>query len=437
EAMTRRREAAGGERAGRGGPRGAPPHGRRPRKAAGGPLRYLWLACLWSFVAGIAALGYFALTLPDTHELTTATRKPSITVLATDGSLIATYGDLFGEPLRLKDLPRYVPEAVIATEDRRFYSHFGIDPVGLLRAAVADLRAGHVVEGGSTITQQLAKNLFLSPDRTIQRKIQETLLALWLEHKFTKDQILEIYLNRVYLGAGTYGIDAAAHRYFDKSARNLTLYEAAVIAGLLKAPSRFSPVNDKDLAARRAAQVLANMVDAGFITTAQAQTAERQQAQLAKTATVHRGSRYFADWVADQVMSFAGTEGHDLVVTTTLDPSMQAEAEQAIGKTLDEEGDTHDVSPGAAPARLVLQADRLFGRARARHAAGRSLQRCAHPHRQLGAAQLRQQIPRRRDRGRRARALDQHGGGPRVGARRHRQCDRHRTQARHHDRTDA
>jgi len=345
--MTRRREAAGGERAGRGGPRGAPPHGRRPRKAAGGPLRYLWLACLWSFVAGIAALGYFALTLPDTHELTTATRKPSITVLATDGSLIATYGDLFGEPLRLKDLPRYVPEAVIATEDRRFYSHFGIDPWGLIRAAVANLRAGHVVQGGSTITQQLAKNLFLSPDRTIQRKIQETLLALWLEHKFTKDQILEIYLNRVYLGAGTYGIDAAAHRYFDKSARNLTLYEAAVIAGLLKAPSRFSPVNDKDLAARRAAQVLANMVDAGFITTAQAQTAERQQAQLAKTATVHRGSRYFADWVADQVMSFAGTEGHDLVVTTTLDPSMQAEAEQAIGKTLDEEGDTHDVSQGA------------------------------------------------------------------------------------------
>jgi len=347
--MTRRRDAPAGERAGRGSPRGPRGRGRAARKP-GGPWHFLWLTCLWGFVAGVAVLAYFALTLPDTHELTVAQRKPSITVLAADGSLIATYGDLFGEPLRLKELPRYVPEAVIATEDRRFYSHFGIDPWGLIRAAIANLRAGHVVQGGSTITQQLAKNLFLTPDRTIQRKIQETLLALWLEHKFTKNQILEIYLNRVYLGAGTYGIDAAAHRYFGKSARDLTLYEAAVIAGLLKAPSRFSPVNDKELAARRAAQVLANMVDAGFITTAQAQSAERQQAQLAKTATVHRGSRYFADWVADQVMSFAGTQGHDLIVTTTLDPQMQTEAEQAIDKTLDEEGDRDDVSQGALVA---------------------------------------------------------------------------------------
>lgn len=305
---------------------------------------------MWCFIAGLAALGYFALTLPDTRDLTAAQRKPSMTILAADGSLVATYGDLFGEPLRLRDLPRYVPEAVIATEDRRFYSHFGIDPWGLMRAAIANLRAGHVVQGGSTITQQLAKNLFLTPDRTLQRKIQETLLALWLEHKFSKQQILEIYLNRVYLGAGTYGIDAAAHRYFDKSARDLSLYEAAVIAGLLKAPSRFSPVNDKDLAAKRAAQVLANMVDAGFITTAQAQAAQRQKAQLAKAATVHRGSRYFADWVADQAMSFNGTQGRDLVVTTTLDPRMQADAEQAIDNTLDQVGDKDDVAQGALVA---------------------------------------------------------------------------------------
>src|SRR5262249_18307322 len=151
-----------------------------------------------------------------------------------------------GEPLHLKDMPKYLPQAVIATEDRRFYSHFGIDPLGLARAVFANLRAGHVVQGGSTITQQLAKNLFLTPDRTLARKIQESLLALWLEHKFSKNQILEIYLNRVYLGAGTYGVDAAAHRYFDKSAREVNLYEAAVIAGLLKAPSRFSPANDRE-----------------------------------------------------------------------------------------------------------------------------------------------------------------------------------------------
>src|SRR6202012_3172307 len=138
---------------------------------------------------------------------------------------------------------------------------FGVDPWGLLRAGFADLRAGHIVQGGSTITQQLAKNLFLTPDRTFQRKIQEMLLALWLEHKFSKQQILEIYLNRVYLGAGTYGVDAAAHRYFDKSARDVTLYEAAVIAGLLKAPTRFNPTRDKEKAAARAAQVLDLMVE--------------------------------------------------------------------------------------------------------------------------------------------------------------------------------
>ena len=129
-------------------------------------------------------IGFFALTLPDTADLTAAQRKPSITILAGDGTLVATYGDLFGEPLRLKEMPKYLPEAVIATEDRRFYSHFGIDPIGLARAAFVNLRAGHVVQGGSTITQQLAKNLFLTPDRTFTRKIQETLLAIWLEHKF-------------------------------------------------------------------------------------------------------------------------------------------------------------------------------------------------------------------------------------------------------------
>ena len=346
--MTQRRATGSGGYPARGSPRGSGSW-RPPPKARGRGARLLLLVGLWGFIVGLAALGYFALTLPDTRDLTAAQRKPSMTLLAADGSLIATYGDLFGEALRLQELPKYVPQAVIATEDRRFYSHFGIDPVGLLRAAFADLRARHVVQGGSTITQQLAKNLFLTPDRTIQRKIQETLLALWLEHKFTKQQILEIYLNRVYLGAGTYGVDAAAHRYFDKSARDLTLYEAAVIAGLLKAPSRFSPANDKDLASQRAAQVLANMVDAGFITDAQAQSAQRQKDQLAR-ASVRRGGRYFADWVADQVISFGGTQGRDLVVTTTLDARMQADAERAIVATLDRDGEKSDVSQGALVA---------------------------------------------------------------------------------------
>src|SRR6266851_3445081 len=173
-------------------------------------VRIALLVVLWGVILGGGATAYFALTLPPIGDLTMAARRPSVTVLGADGSVIATYGDLFGEPLRLRDLPAYLPAAVIATEDRRFYHHFGIDPIGLARAAYVNYRAGRIVQGGSTISQQLAKNLFLAPDRTLTRKVQEALLALWLEHKFTKDQLLEIYLNRVYLGAGTYGIGAAA-----------------------------------------------------------------------------------------------------------------------------------------------------------------------------------------------------------------------------------
>src|SRR5262249_19271750 len=172
----------------------------------------------------------------------------------------------FGRPLSLQEMSPDLPKAVIATEDRRFYSHFGIDPIGTARAALADFRAGHVVEGGSTITQQLAKILFLTPQRNLARKIRETLLAIWLERRFSKEQLLEIYLNRVYLGAGTYGVDAAAHRYFGKSATDLDLFEAAMLAGLLKAPTRFSPATDRAAADARTAQVLANMVETGAIT---------------------------------------------------------------------------------------------------------------------------------------------------------------------------
>jgi penicillin-binding protein 1A len=325
-----------------------------PRGSRGGWGRRLLrsgvLLALWGAIIAGGVIAWFWLTLPPTNDLSVAQRRPSVTLLGADGSLIATSGDLFGEPLTLKEMPRYLPEAVIATEDRRFYQHWGIDPIGLLRAAFADLRAGHIVEGGSTITQQLAKNLFLTPDRTLKRKIQEALLAIWLEHKFTKDQLLEIYLNRVYLGAGTYGVDAAAHRYFDKSARNVTLYEAATIAGLLKAPSRFSPARSVDEAAKRAAQVLANMVDAGYITEAQAEAAERQRAQLALAGRVRPGNRYFADWVYGLTADYVQAEGRDLVVTTTLDPKMQREAEAAVAATLEKDGAKAKTAQGALVA---------------------------------------------------------------------------------------
>src|SRR6266700_840052 len=244
--------------ASRGRPRQAPRRvqRRKPpgRGLLGRAIKFGVLLGLWAVIVGGGALAYFAFTLPDTSQLTVAERRPSVTILAEDGNLIASFGDLFGRPLTLKEMSPFLPKAVIATEDRRFYHHFGIDPVGLARAALIDLRAGQIVQGGSTITQQLAKIVFLSPERNIARKIRETLLALWLEHRFAKDQLLEIYLNRVYLGAGTYGVDAAAHRYFGKSAAKLNLFESAVVAGLLKAPTRFSPARDRDKATARCAR---------------------------------------------------------------------------------------------------------------------------------------------------------------------------------------
>ena len=308
------------------------------------------LLLLWVGVLGGGVIGYFALTLPDTSRLAQSQRRPSVTILAADGSLLTTYGDLFGRPLLLKQMSPHLPQAVIATEDRRFYSHFGIDPIGMLRAAMADLAAGRVVEGGSTITQQLAKNLFLTPERSVGRKIRETLLALWLEHRFTKDEILEIYLNRVYLGAGTYGVDAAAHRYFGNSAARLDLYQSAMIAGLLKAPARFNPTRDRELAAARTAQVLANMVEAGCISQSEATAAGREAGALGAIAVARPGTRYFADWIAAQVTDFAGPDSRDLTVVTTLDPRMQAAAEQAVAGTIARDGARASVSQGALVA---------------------------------------------------------------------------------------
>jgi penicillin-binding protein 1A len=336
-----------------------PSESRRSGTGRSQPPRWGWRLLRWSLLTGLWAviltagvLGYFALTLPPVADLMTAQRRPSVTLLGMDGSVVATVGDLFGEPLHLRDLPPYMPQAVLATEDRRFYHHFGLDPIGLARAMYVNLRAGHVVQGGSTITQQLAKNLFLTPERTLPRKIQEALLALWLEHKFTKDQLLEIYLNRVYLGAGTYGVDAAAERYFDKSARDVTLYEAATIAGLLKAPTRFSPANDRARAEQRTAQVLANMVAAGYITPAQLAAAQAQKSQLALAGRIKPGSRYFADWVYEQSAAYAGGDGagRDLLVLTTLDPRLQAAAEAAVEATLSRQGEKAGVEQAALVA---------------------------------------------------------------------------------------
>jgi penicillin-binding protein 1A len=346
----RARTSSGGGFSGREGAKGAGSGGGRPGGWGGRLARWSLMFAIWGVVLVAGIVAYYALDLPDVDNYAALTRRPSVTLLADDGRPFASFGDLYDQVVPLKDMPPYLPEAVIATEDRRFYRHFGIDPIGMLRALAADVRSGAIREGGSTITQQLAKNLFLSPARTLKRKVQEVLLALWLEHKFTKDQILTIYLNRVYLGANAYGVDAAAHRYFGKSARDLTLYQSAVIAGLLKAPSKFNPFANPDLTAARAAQVLANMADAGYITPSQAALAERARENLKPAAVAAWRGRYFADWVLDQVHDILGYVERDLVVQTTYDARLQALAEDTLAGTLEKEGSKLDIGQGALVA---------------------------------------------------------------------------------------
>jgi penicillin-binding protein 1A len=288
---------------------------------------------LWALVAIGGTVLYYALTLPNTDNLWNIDASPSVTISATDGTPIVTRGGRHGAAVRLADLPPYLADAVIATEDKRFYSHLGIDPIGLARAMLANLKAGSVVQGGSTITQQLAKNIFLTPERTFDRKLQEALLALWLEAKFTKDEILTLYLNRVYLGGGAYGIEAASQRYFGRSARDVTLPEAAMLAGLLKAPSRYAPTNDLARAQERAATVLAVMVRDGRIEYKDGQWAFDNPAVL-RGASRSQSANYFADWVVDRVPGYAGRPNSSLVVQATLDTDLQRAAERAIDAAL-------------------------------------------------------------------------------------------------------
>jgi len=293
------------------------------------------LCCIWGGVALVAVLGWYAHDLPDIHEIEGRTRKPAITVLAADGTRIARFGDYFTEQVPTQDMPRNMINAVVAVEDRRFFDHWGVDPWGMLRAMFANVRAGHMVQGGSTITQQLAKNLFLSPARTLKRKIQEMLLAFWLEHDYSKEQILTAYLNRVYLGAGSYGMNAAAETYFGKPVQQVNLYEAAVLAGLLKAPSRYAPTTDPEAARDRASVVLATMVDAGYIKEAD-RTKALAGANKSTPPKNQLDGRYFAAWIVEQAQQYAQTLGQDLTIATTLDPKLQRAAEQNLDKILEE-----------------------------------------------------------------------------------------------------
>ncbi|MEJ8572628.1 penicillin-binding protein 1A [Microbaculum marinum] len=331
------------------------PAKRRRGKGGGigrtiGRLVYLgFVLGLWALIGVMGVIGYFAMTLPPPEELAVPERPANVMVVAADGTVLGNRGETGGEAVRLFELPPYLPQAVMAIEDRRFYSHFGIDPVGLARAVFVNFTAGGVRQGGSTITQQLAKNLFLKPERTIRRKVQEVLLALWLEHKYSKDEILEMYLNRVYLGGGATGVEAAARTYYGKSAREVTLAEAATIAGLLKAPSRYAPTANPDLAEERAQTVISAMVDAGFISDDDAKLALISGAEM-RPQTPGEAAGYVADWVWEQVPSFIGEVRSDIVVDTTIDMRMQNSAEAALVRVLDEQGAEKGVSEGALVA---------------------------------------------------------------------------------------
>src|SRR6266567_258214 len=339
------------------------PRERKPRARRGGKRRsrgrsrrgllrlFYWgvVLGLWAAIALVGVIVWVGAHLPPIQALEIPKRPPTIEITGFDGSVLATRGEMAGTDVSLKELPPYLPKAFIAIEDRRFYSHYGVDPLGIARAAVANVLHRGVSQGGSTLTQQLAKNLFLTQERTLQRKLQEVELALWLERKHSKAEILELYLNRVYFGSGAYGVEAAAQRYFGKPARNVKVAEAAMLAGLVKSPSRLAPSRNPTGAERRAQAVLAAMTELGFITETMSKTALAQPARAVKPAGA--GSvNYVADWIMDVLDDLVGHVEQDLVVETSIDPGLQAAADKALTDELALKGPKLDVSQGALVA---------------------------------------------------------------------------------------
>ncbi|MBB4571224.1 transglycosylase domain-containing protein [Rhizobium leucaenae] len=346
------RIAGGGRSSGRGEdplpdkPRRSKSRRKQPRRERGGGffgfvrsvIYWGLVLCIWAGIGAAGLVVYYGSRMPNASTWAIPDRPPNVKIADVDGTVIANRGATGGEALTLKDMSPYIPEAIIAIEDHRFYSHFGFDPIGLGRAVVTNVLTGHAVQGGSTLTQQLAKNLFLSPERTLERKVQEVLLAVWLEHKYTKDQILTMYLNRVYFGANAYGVEAAAQRYFNKSARDVNLGEAAMLAGLVKAPSKLSPARDPAAAEARAQLVLQAMRDQGFISEADIKTAMSQPPTRAKSYW-SGAQNYVADMVMDQLPGLIGGDvKEDLTVDTTIDTSLEQKAEQALSDVLSKDG---------------------------------------------------------------------------------------------------
>lgn len=324
--------------------------GRKPRRFLSRAIRFILYWCtvvgIWGGIAAACIIGFYALRMPSADNWIVPDRPPNVKILASNGALVANRGVTGGEAVSLHTMSPYLPRAVVAIEDRRFYSHFGMDPIGFTRAMIANVKAKRLVQGGSSLTQQLAKNLFLSPERTVERKVQEVLLAFWLEHKYSKDQILEMYLNRVYFGSGAYGAEAASRRYFNKSARDINLKESATLAGLLKAPSRLSPARNPKLADQRAKLVLAAMRDTGAIK--QTEMTRALQSKPVQSDAFWTGSEhYVADRIMTDIKSLLGNIEEDIIVDSTLDLKLQAHAEAVIRKKIIRNRKEKNVTQGA------------------------------------------------------------------------------------------
>ncbi|MBV9990157.1 MAG: PBP1A family penicillin-binding protein [Alphaproteobacteria bacterium] len=318
-------------------PPAAPPPPPKPKRRRAWPYA-LAILLAWGIIFGAVFFSRFLSNLPDVNTLLAQGPSQDITLLDDQGRLIARRGLTQGALVDVSTLPKHVPDAFIAIEDRRFREHIGLDPVGLVRALFQNMSAGHVVQGGSTLTQQLAKNLFLDPGRNLERKTQEAMLALYLESRYSKDQILTLYLNRVYFGAGAYGIEAAAERFFGKHASELTLPEAAMLAGSVKAPAKYNPLNDPDASMERALVVLKAMRDADFIDERTRLSAAATRPHVVR-GSGHAGGGYFTDWIVSQIPGYIGENNEPIVVETSFDLDAQAEAERAVAQGLAEQAE--------------------------------------------------------------------------------------------------
>lgn len=306
---------------------------------------YLFILGIWAGIALSIILLYLALTLPNIDNITNQTRKPSITIVDRYNEKITTINDLYGETVNIESLPPHVWHAIIATEDKRFFNHFGVDIRGVLRALYNNIKKNRTAQGGSTITQQLAKNVFLSHERSLERKIQEVMITLWLENKFTKEQILSLYLNRISLVNGKYGISTAAETLFNKSIYDINITESAILAGMLKAPSRFNPIRNPEASLERAHLILRLMREQNYIT--QLQYDEAITYKYIKSDNRYNQTRYFVDYTLTELSSRLNDISEDIIIHTTLNNKLQKTNENITQTYLTNEGEKYNFSQTA------------------------------------------------------------------------------------------